>query len=78
MALILGELQKVVVIAESLMVNVITAERWATWRKIVRARKSMLKVMFLLPVQRRIRKLIGMLYHVSLRRKKNQLFLQQH
>ena len=71
MAPILGELRKVTIIAESSMVNVITVGRWATWKKIVGARKNSLKVMLLLLVQRRIRKMIGMLYHFSLRRKKN-------
>ncbi|KAM1148173.1 hypothetical protein FF1_028853 [Malus domestica] len=70
-ALIQGELQRIAVIVKSLMASVTTVGRWATWRKIVGPRKSMLKVILLLLVQRRIVKMVGILKHYSLWRKKN-------
>ena len=49
-------------IVESSMASVTIVGRWATWRKIVGPRKSILRVMLLLQVQRRITKMIGMTY----------------
>ncbi|KAJ0112855.1 hypothetical protein Patl1_01721 [Pistacia atlantica] len=70
-ALVQGELRRITVIAENSMVSVTIAGRWVTWRKIVGPRKSMLKVILLLPVLRRITKMIGMPKRYSLWRKKN-------